>query len=82
MESVRWSSPLSASRPSILAAKCNICLTIVTRIPVVGRNPPYVITIIIFAVLWIPTALVNNFGGLLVLRFLTGFFGTYTVKAE
>jgi DHA1 family multidrug resistance protein-like MFS transporter len=30
---------------------------------------------IIFTILWIPTALVDNFAGLLVLRFLTGFFG-------
>ncbi|KAJ6018570.1 hypothetical protein N7499_010239 [Penicillium canescens] len=48
----------------------------ISEIPAVGRNPPYVITVIIFAVLWIPTALVENFGGLLVLRFLTGFFGS------
>jgi DHA1 family multidrug resistance protein-like MFS transporter len=32
---------------------------------------------VIFTILWVPTALVNNFAGLLVLRFLLGFFGMY-----
>lgn len=33
-------------------------------------------TFAIFVILCVPTALVNNFGGLLVLRFLQGFFGS------
>lgn len=43
-----------------------------------GRNPVYIITLVIFAVLQIPTALSTNIGGLLDLldlRFLSGFFG-------
>jgi DHA1 family multidrug resistance protein-like MFS transporter len=41
-----------------------------------GRNPSYVATYAIFTILCIPTALVNNIGGLLILRFLQGFFGS------
>ncbi|KAL9012796.1 MAG: hypothetical protein Q9173_002460 [Seirophora scorigena] len=48
----------------------------ISEIPVVGRNPPYIVTFALFVILCIPTALVNNFGGLLVLRFLQGFFGS------
>ena len=47
-----------------------------SEIPKIGRNPVYVITFTIFFILSIPTALVNNFAGLLVLRFLQGFFGS------
>ncbi|KXL49847.1 hypothetical protein M433DRAFT_146212 [Acidomyces richmondensis BFW] len=47
-----------------------------SEIPVVGRNPPYMTTMAIFVVLCVPTALVENFAGLLVLRFLQGFFGS------
>lgn len=47
-----------------------------SEIPVVGRNPVYTATFTIFVILSIPTALVNNFAGLLVLRFLQGFFGS------
>ncbi|KAI9818494.1 MAG: hypothetical protein M1827_000553 [Pycnora praestabilis] len=47
-----------------------------SEIPVIGRNPPYIATFAIFVILCVPTALVDNFGGLLVLRFLQGFFGS------
>lgn len=47
-----------------------------SEIPIVGRNPVYLATFTIFVILSIPTALVNNFAGLLVLRFLQGFFGS------
>jgi len=47
-----------------------------SEIPVIGRNIPYLATFIIFVILCVPTALVDNFGGLLVLRFLQGFFGS------
>lgn len=47
-----------------------------SEIPVVGRNPVYIATFTIFVILSVPTALVNNFAGLLVLRFLQGFFGS------
>ncbi|PVH80451.1 MFS general substrate transporter [Cadophora sp. DSE1049] len=47
-----------------------------SEIPAIGRNPPYIITFIIFVILTVPASLVDNFGGLLVLRFLLGFFGS------
>ncbi|KAJ9628578.1 hypothetical protein H2203_002479 [Taxawa tesnikishii (nom. ined.)] len=47
-----------------------------SEIPLIGRNPPYMITFAIFVILSVPTALVDNFAGLLVLRFLQGFFGS------
>jgi MFS transporter, DHA1 family, multidrug resistance protein len=47
-----------------------------SEIPAVGRNPPYMITYAIFVILTIPTALAKNFPGLIVLRFLLGFFGS------
>ncbi|KFZ22912.1 hypothetical protein V502_02608 [Pseudogymnoascus sp. VKM F-4520 (FW-2644)] len=47
-----------------------------SEIPKVGRSPVYLVTMFIFTIISIPTALVNNFAGLLVLRFLQGFFGS------
>ena len=47
-----------------------------SEIPIIGRNPPYIITFGLFVILCVPTALVENIGGLLVLRFLQGFFGS------
>ncbi|WPH00814.1 Hypothetical protein R9X50_00364400 [Acrodontium crateriforme] len=47
-----------------------------SEIPSIGRNPPYMITMALFVILCVPTALVDNFAGLLVLRFLQGFFGS------
>ena len=47
-----------------------------SEIPAIGRNPPYVATFAIFVILLVPTALVDNFPGLIVLRFLLGFFGS------
>ncbi|OCL02965.1 MFS general substrate transporter [Glonium stellatum] len=47
-----------------------------SEIPAIGRNPQYIITYILFVILCVPTSLVNNFAGLLVLRFLLGFFGS------
>jgi MFS transporter, DHA1 family, multidrug resistance protein len=46
------------------------------EIPLFGRNPVYMITLGIFAVLQIPTALSPNIGSLLVLRALSGFFAS------
>lgn len=45
-----------------------------SEIPSVGRVPPYVVTLFIFVILCIPMALVDNLAGILVLRFLLGFF--------
>ncbi len=47
-----------------------------SEIPIFGRNVPYVGTFLIYIILCVPTALVDNLGGLLFLRFLTGFFGS------
>ena len=44
-------------------------------VPLFGRNIPYITTFAIF-ILARPTALVDNLGGLLFLRFLLGFFGS------
>lgn len=48
----------------------------ISEIPAVGRNPPYMVTMGIFVALCIAAPLVNNVPGLLVLRFLQGFFGS------
>lgn len=47
-----------------------------SEIPAIGRSPVYATTMAIFVIISIPTPLVNNFAGLLVLRFLQGFFGS------
>ena len=47
-----------------------------SEIPGVGRNSFYIITFAVYVVLCVSTALIGNFGGLLVLRFLQGFFGS------
>jgi DHA1 family multidrug resistance protein-like MFS transporter len=47
-----------------------------SEIPVIGRNPVYIVTMFLFVIISIPTALVDNFAGLMVLRFLQGFFGS------
>jgi DHA1 family multidrug resistance protein-like MFS transporter len=47
-----------------------------SEIPAIGRNPPYMITYALFVILLVPAALVQNFPGLIVLRFLQGFFGS------
>ncbi|KAJ9288525.1 hypothetical protein DTO021C3_3777 [Paecilomyces variotii] len=52
-----------------------------SEVPVFGRNIPYITTFFLFVVLSIPTALVDNLAGLLVLRFLQGFFGSPCLAA-
>jgi MFS transporter, DHA1 family, multidrug resistance protein len=47
-----------------------------SEIAIIGRNWVYAPTFFIFVILSIPTAVVDNYAGLLVLRFLTGFFGS------
>jgi len=47
-----------------------------SEIPIIGRNLPYITTYAIFVILCVPTSLVDNFAGLIVLRFLQGFFGS------
>ncbi|KAF2630324.1 MFS general substrate transporter [Macroventuria anomochaeta] len=47
-----------------------------SEIPIIGRNPPYIISYAIFVVLLVPTALAEDFNTLIALRFLQGFFGS------
>ncbi|KAI9713845.1 MAG: hypothetical protein M1820_000575 [Bogoriella megaspora] len=47
-----------------------------SEIPMVGRNPVYILTLVVFVIFQVPTALATNFGMLLAFRFLTGFFGS------
>ncbi|OAL06082.1 MFS general substrate transporter [Phaeosphaeriaceae sp. SRC1lsM3a] len=47
-----------------------------SEVPAIGRNPPYAISGFLFVILCIPTALVENFAGLMVLRFLLGFMAS------
>jgi len=47
-----------------------------SEVPSIGRSPVYAVTMFLFMILSLPTALVDNFAGLLVLRFLQGFFGS------
>ena len=47
-----------------------------SEIASIGRNWVSVPTFVLFVILSIPTAFVENYAGLLVLRFLTGFFGS------
>lgn len=42
----------------------------------IGRNPVYIATMFLYTIVSIPTALVSNYPGLMVLRFLQGFFGS------
>lgn len=47
-----------------------------SEVPVVGRNPPYIYTFGLFVILLVPAALAKNVASFMVLRFLTGFFGS------
>lgn len=47
-----------------------------SEIPAVGRTLPYITTYFIFVILCIPMVFVDNIAGILVLRFLLGFFGS------
>ncbi|CAI7596529.1 unnamed protein product [Penicillium glandicola] len=47
-----------------------------SEVPLYGRNIPYITSLLIFVVLCVPTALVDNYTGLMILRLLQGFFGS------
>jgi DHA1 family multidrug resistance protein-like MFS transporter len=47
-----------------------------SEIPVIGRNPVYIATMAIYVLISLPAPLIHNFAGLMVLRFLQGFFGS------
>ncbi|ORX38204.1 major facilitator superfamily domain-containing protein [Kockovaella imperatae] len=51
-------------------------LSPITEIPQIGRTSPYIITLALFTILQVPTALVDNFAGFAILRFLAGFVGS------
>jgi len=53
-----------------------IGLSSASEIPAIGRSLPYLITLFLFVILQIPTALVNNIAGFMILRFLAGLFGS------
>ena len=48
----------------------------ITEIPAIGRTVPYIITLALYTILQVPTALVDNFAGFAILRFLAGFVGS------
>jgi MFS transporter, DHA1 family, multidrug resistance protein len=47
-----------------------------SEIAMIGRNPPYIVSFVLFFIVSIITAKVDNFAALIVLRFLQGFFGS------
>ncbi|EIN09355.1 MFS general substrate transporter [Punctularia strigosozonata HHB-11173 SS5] len=47
-----------------------------SEVPQLGRTSTYIITLFLFVVLQIPTALAKNLGTLLAIRFLAGFIGS------
>ena len=48
----------------------------ISEIPFIGRNPPYLFSFILFFISSIALSFVDNFAGLVVLRFLQGLFGS------
>lgn len=51
-------------------------LSPLSEIPQFGRTPVYIISLIIFVAIQVPTALAKNLGTLLPLRFIAGFVGS------
>lgn len=47
-----------------------------SEIPLIGRNPPYLVSLALFLVISVAKALVKNYPGFIILRFLQGFFGS------
>ena len=47
-----------------------------SEIPFIGRNPVYILTLVVFVIFQLGDSLASNFGMLLAFRFLTGFFGS------
>ncbi|KAK5707800.1 hypothetical protein LTR97_000338 [Elasticomyces elasticus] len=68
---------MERSGVGVVAASLGFALYVLAcGIPSIGRNSIYVATFSIYVLLCIPEALVENFAGLMVLRFLLGFFGS------
>ncbi|GHJ87320.1 hypothetical protein NliqN6_3722 [Naganishia liquefaciens] len=53
-----------------------LILSPLSEIPSLGRTPIYIVTLFLFMILQVPTALVSNFAGFCILRFLAGFIGS------
>lgn len=51
-------------------------LSPITEVARIGRNWPYVVSIGLFVIIQVPTALCNNVAGFMVLRFIAGFLGS------
>ena len=47
-----------------------------SEMPYIGRNPIYIITLVVFVALQPAVIYAKNFGMLLAFRFITGFFGS------
>ena len=47
-----------------------------SEVPQIGRMPIYILTLALFAILQVPTALATNYGMLMAFRFITGFVGS------
>lgn len=53
-----------------------LLFSLLSEIPSIGRNPPYIISFAIFVVISICLAVLDNFPAIVVLRFFQGFFGS------
>lgn len=51
-------------------------LSPLSEVACIGRNWPYIVSIGLFVIMQIPTALCDNIAGFLVLRFIAGFLGS------
>jgi MFS transporter, DHA1 family, multidrug resistance protein len=47
-----------------------------SELPSIGRNWIYIITFALYLIFTVGTAVANNFGGLITMRFIAGFFGS------
>ncbi|KAF2438121.1 MFS general substrate transporter, partial [Karstenula rhodostoma CBS 690.94] len=52
-----------------------------SEIPMVGRNVPYTISLAIFVIVTAISSGVSNFAGIVVIRFIQGFFGGTVLSA-
>jgi hypothetical protein len=51
-------------------------LSPISEIPFIGRTTPYIITLVLFCAIQLPTAAVDHIAPFLILRFLAGFVGS------
>lgn len=51
-------------------------LSSLSEIPSIGRNVPYILTLAVFVILQVPTAIISSTAGYFILRFLAGVFGS------